>query len=187
MKQRNIEVELRSVFDEATHKRLKEYLAKTAKNLGEDDKDVFFFLFPDKLLKVVNNISKKTAKIVLKLNRIGKGSTFDENEIPIAPDDCQKAVDMFLHLGFKNMQHTFQKRHNYLYKGVELALKYSETWGYHLELEIVIHDEAQKQEAVNKIAEVGNELGVHLLSDDELTELTKKIDSGFKGGSYKKQ
>ena len=109
MGQDNIEVEMRSVFDKNTYDRLKKFFIKSAKNLGEDDKDVYFFLLPDKLLKVVSNISKKTAKIVLKLNRIGQGSTFDENEIPISPNDCQKAVDMFLHLGFKEMQHTFQK------------------------------------------------------------------------------
>ncbi|MEK7504175.1 MAG: CYTH domain-containing protein [Patescibacteria group bacterium] len=186
MGQDNIEVEMRSVFDKNTYDRLKKFFIKSAKNLGEDDKDVYFFLLPDKLLKVVSNISKKTAKIVLKLNRIGQGSTFDENEIPISPNDCQKAVDMFLHLGFKEMQHTFQKRHNYLYKGVEMALKFSETWGYHLELEILIHDDKQKQQAVEKITEVANELDVHILSDDELTILTKKIDSKFRDGKYKK-
>ena len=67
-----------------------------------------------------------------------------------------------------------------------MALKFSETWGYHLELEILIHDDKQKQQAVEKITEVANELDVHILSDDELTILTKKIDSKFRDGKYKK-
>lgn len=186
MAPRNIEIELRSMFDKTTYNRLKEFFTKNAKDLGQDDKDVFFFLIPDKLLKVVNNLSKKTAKIVLKLNRIGHGSDFDETEIPIDPADCHKAVDMFTQLGFNHIQNTFQKRHNYLYKGVELALKYSNTWGYHLELEIVISDINQKDEAERKIRKIAEELDIHILSDKELAVFTKKVNSDYIKGKYNK-
>jgi len=180
MESRNIEIELRSVFDEVTYTRLKDFFAKNAQDLGEDDKDVFFFLMPDKLLKVVNNTSKKTAKIVLKLSRIGQGSDFDETEIPISPKDFDKSVEMFKRLGFTDIQNTFQKRHNYLYKGVEMALKYSDTWGYHLELEIVVHKETEKDKAEQDIKMVAKELDIHILNDAELIKLTKKIDDDYK-------
>lgn len=184
MESRNIEIELRSMFDEATYLRLRDFFDKNAKDLGEDDKNVFFFLMPDKLLKVVNNISKKTAKIVLKLNKIGQGSNFEETEIPIDPNDCDKAVKMFTKLGFTDIQNTFQKRHNYLYKGVEVALKYSNTWGYHLELEIVVHDLNDKDISEQNIRKVAKELGVHILSDKELSKFTKKVDTDYKKGKY---
>lgn len=184
MTQRNFEIELRSMFDKAKYDQLLAFLSKNAEDLGEDDKDVFFFLFPDKLLKVVNNTSQNTAKIVLKLSRIGQGSGFDETEIPIQPADYEKAVEMFKHLGFSDIQNTFQKRHNYMYKGVELALKYSNTWGYHLELEIVVHEESEKDDAEKKILEIAKELDVHILSDAELAEFTKKVDEDYKKGKY---
>ncbi|MBP7786045.1 CYTH domain-containing protein [Patescibacteria group bacterium] len=186
MESRNIEIELRSMFDEATYNRLNDFFAKNAEDLGEDNKDVFFFLIPGKLLKVVNNISKKTAKIVLKLSRIGHGSDFDETEIAISPIDYNKAVEMFTRLGFNDIQNTFQKRHNYLYKGVEMALKYSNTWGYHLELEIVVHNTSEKGRAEQKIREVADELDVHILSDKELAKFTKKVNADYKKGKYNK-
>ena len=41
--QNNIEIEFRAIFGENDFYRLKEYLDKNANNLGEDDKDVFFY------------------------------------------------------------------------------------------------------------------------------------------------
>jgi adenylate cyclase class IV len=184
MKQRNFEIELRSMFDKEKYDQLFDFLSENAQDLGEDNKDVFFFLFPDKLLKVVNNVSQKTAKIVLKLNRIGQASDFDETEIPISPSDCKKAVEMFKRLGFNDIQNTFQKRHNFMYKGVELALKYSNTWSYHLELEIVVHEESEKNVAEKKILEVAKELNIHVLSNKELAKFTKKVDKDYKKGKY---
>ena len=103
---------------------------------------------PDKLLKVVDNISKNNAKIVLKLNKIGKGSDFEEIEIPIGREQINDFVKILNALGFTdNIMHSFQKRQNYVYKGVEVALKHSEVWGYHLELEIMITDIKEKEQA----------------------------------------
>lgn len=103
---------------------------------------------PDKLLKVVNNISKNNAKLVLKLNKIGKGSNFEEIEIPIERKYINDFVKVLTTIGFTdNIMHSFQKRKNYVYKGVEVALKYSEVWGHHLELEIMIADIKEKEQA----------------------------------------
>ena len=82
-KQTNIEVEFRSMFDKNKYNKLAKFLNANAEDLGKDDKDVYFFIFPDKLLKVVNNISQKTAKLVMKLTKIGHGNAFEEIEIPI--------------------------------------------------------------------------------------------------------
>ncbi|MBP9798228.1 CYTH domain-containing protein [Candidatus Woesebacteria bacterium] len=182
--EKQIEIELRSIFDKNTHDRLKDFLDKEATDLGEDNKDVYFFLFPDKLLKVTNNISGQSAKITLKLNKIGKGSDFEEIEIPIQPKDVDKSIIMFKHLGFNELQNSYQERHNYEYNGVELALKYTKTWGYHLEMEILVKDVAEKENAESKIAMVAKELGVTIMTDDELADFTKKIDIDYKKGKY---
>jgi len=184
---KQIEIELRSVFDRKKYNELKEFLGKNAEDLGEDDKDVFFFLLPDKITKATHNVSKKTAKIVIKLNRIGRGtSDFEEIEIPINPSDFDKAVKLFSALPFDQIQNSYQKRHNYLLDGVEIALKWTESWGYHMELEIVVDDVAKREEAENKIRKVAEKLGVQIMSEEELKDFTKKIDENYKKGLYNK-
>lgn len=184
---KQIEIELRSVFDEKKHNELKDFLDKNAEDLGEDDKDVYFFLLPDKITKATHNVSKKTAKIVIKLNRIGRGtSDFEEIEIPINPPDFDKAVKLFSALPFDQIQNSYQKRHNYLLEGVEIALKWTESWGYHMELEIVVDDKSKREEAEDYIRKVAEKLGVQIMSEDELKDFTKKIDENYKKGLYNK-
>ena len=72
--------------------------------------------------------------------------------------------------------HSFQKRHNYLYKDIEIALKYSDVWGFHLELEKVIDNLEKKQSAEKAIKEAAKGLNVHLMTDRELTAFTQKAE-----------
>ena len=177
---KNIEIEFRSRFSRLKYNELKTFLGKNADDLGDDNKDVYFFLFPDKLLKVVDNVSKKSAKIVLKLNKIGKGSHFEEIEIPIDRKYFKKTAKTFILLGFGDYMHSFQKRHNYSYKGVELALKWSKIWGYHLELEVVVNKMIKKAPAEKKIFSVAEELGVKIMTDDELKKFTRRAEADYK-------
>lgn len=177
---KNIEIEHRARFDEGKYNELQKFLNASAKDLGQDDKDVYFFLFPDKLVKTVNNVSKKTAKIVLKLNKIGKGSDFEEIEIPINQEDFDKATKLFITLETGEHMRSYQKRHNYLFKDVDLALKWSEAWGYHLELEIVVNDTTKKKDAEKKIFAIADKLGVKIMTDQELLEFTQVAEAEYK-------
>src|SRR6266498_5123467 len=49
-------------------------LQRQGDDLGVDDKHIYFYVLPDKLLKVTENISDRSAKIVVKGSRIGQGS-----------------------------------------------------------------------------------------------------------------
>jgi adenylate cyclase class IV len=181
-----IEIEFRSIINKSRYNELRKFLIKNAEDLGEDDKDVVFFIMSDKLLKVVNNISNKNAEIVFKANKIGKGSDFKETHILINQKDIIKTIETFKALKItSNIMRSFQKRHNYLYKGVEIALKYSEHWGYHLELEIMINSLKNKPKVEEKIKKVADELGVHLMSDKELREFTRKAEKEYKHHSRK--
>lgn len=86
MKTKNIEIEFRSMFGKTKYLGLMKFLGENGEDLGEDDRDTYFFIFEDKLLKVVKYLTKKSGKISLKLNRIGKGSDFEEIEIPFSFD-----------------------------------------------------------------------------------------------------
>jgi hypothetical protein len=126
-KKKDIEVEFRARFPKKKYDVLVRFLRKHAKDLGADDKRVWFFVMPDKLLKVTHNISSRSGKITLKLTKIGLGSHFKEIEFPIAENSILSAVDLFMGLGHAYLFEPTILRHNYLYKGVEVALKYSDT------------------------------------------------------------
>lgn len=175
-----IEVEHRAMISKEKYDELLEFLKSNAEDLGEDDKTTYFFILPDKLLKVVDNISKKSAKIVLKLTKIGHGSDFEEIEIPIAPKDADQVADIFKILGFTDVHKSFQKRQNFIYKGVELAIKYSKVWRHHVELEIMIDDMSRKAGAEEKIKAVAKELGLRLMSQKELKEFTEQVEEEFR-------
>ncbi len=173
-----IEVEFRARFDESESKRLAEYLSQNAKNLGKDDKNVYFFVLPNQLLKVAHNVSKKSAKIGLKLSKIGAGSAFEEIEFDIPIEGVSNAVRLFENLdlvdGVVKIE-SFQQRTNYELDGVELSLKYSEHWGHHMELEIVVDDESKVKDAEQKIKALADTLELTLMTDDELLTLTNSI------------
>lgn len=172
-----IEIEFRSRVTPAQFRKLERFLKAHARDLGRDDKDAFFFIMPGNLLKVENKISKKNAAVVLKLNKIGKGSHFPELEFPIEQKYFNQATHLFFSLGItKNIKRSFQRRHNYRYKGVDIAMKYSKTWGYHVELEVVVDRKAKKFLAVRKIEAIADELGFRLMSDRELRRFTKKAE-----------
>lgn len=186
MSMKNVEIELRALLDESKFIELNRFLKQGGEYLGEDNKDTYFFLFPDKLLKVTNNITKSTAKITLKLNKIGVGSDFKEIEIPISQNDVEKAVEAFKHLGFNDTQYSYQYRHNYKYDGVEFAVKYTQSWGFHVELEILVGENDDKSLVESKIRELAQKLDLQIMSDEELKEFTEKIDRGWNRGEYTK-
>ncbi|MGI5825830.1 MAG: hypothetical protein ACOX50_00275 [Patescibacteria group bacterium] len=157
------------------------FLSEQGEDLGEDDKDTYFFIFKDKFLKVVKNISKGTGKVVLKLNKLGKGSDFEEIEIPLKINEVDRMADLFSSLKLPaQLIHNDQKRHNFLYKGVEIAVKYSIDWGYHAELEIVINDARDKEIAETQIREVAEELGLRLMTDEEVLQFTSEIEARYR-------
>lgn len=174
---KNIELEYRALVTEEKHRELLEFFTKNGKDLGENNKHTFHFIFPDKLLNVIDLESKKEAKFALKLGKIGKGSHFEEIEISIDPKDFEKSVQFFKSLGFDEVIESFQMRHDYEYKGVEFAVKHSGEWGYHVELEILLPDRSGLQEAEQKIRSAAEELGLKLMSEEELAAFTGAIEA----------
>ena len=95
----NIEVELRGVVSEDKFNWLNDHLIKNAKDLGEDDKDTVFYIMPDKLFKIVGEMSKNKGKIVLKNNHLGNGNSLIEWEVGFEFTDYDKAIDLFNNFG----------------------------------------------------------------------------------------
>jgi predicted adenylyl cyclase CyaB len=176
---KNIEIEFRSQIDKKKYLSVLEFLTKNAQDIGADDKRVWFFFMPDRLLKVTHNITKQNGKITLKLTKIGNGSSFEEIEFPIAKEDIGKSVRLFEELGHKYLVEPTILRHDYMYKGVEIAVKYSKTWGYHLELEVMVKSKDKESTAEKKIRAVAEELGVRVMDDEELRTFTGRVEATY--------
>ncbi len=172
------EIEHRAVLTEEAHKELAERLAHEAAVLGTDDKEVSYYIFPDKLLKVVRNISKGTAKLSLKLNVLGAGSSFQEFEVPFPEESFETMRDICANISTPDQViRGTQKRTNYEYKGVEIALKWSEDWGYHAEFEIMISDPLEKEAADARIREIAEALSVPLMTEEEVAAFSAQVRS----------
>lgn len=172
---KNFEVEFRAFVTKEKLGELREFLDTNSEDLGDDNKDTYFFILPDKLLKVVKNISKNTSKIVVKSNVLGACSGVEETEIDIVNNSVEDLVKLFKCLGFTRVIHSYQERRNYLYKGVEISLKHSEEWGYHVELEIMVAGEDGQSKAEEMIRTVAQELDLTLLTNEETADHAQKV------------
>jgi adenylate cyclase class IV len=172
------EIEHRAILTKESYETLAEKLAHEATLLGTDDKEVSYYIFPDKLLKVVRNISKGTGKLSLKLNTLGAGSSFQEFEVLFPEDsfETMKSICASISTPDQVINGT-QKRTNYEYQGVEIALKWSEDWGYHTEFEIMISDLSEKEAADARIIEVAKNLSVPLMTEEEVAAFSAEVKS----------
>ncbi|MEV6975169.1 hypothetical protein [Kitasatospora sp. NPDC093806] len=176
-----VEIEMRARFDKETHDQLMDRLRKDGEDLGDDAKHIYFYVLPEQLLKVTDNTAAGTAKITLKGSKIGQGAAFHETEFVIAREDVPAAVKVFNALGFESAMHeAFNFRHNFRFQGVEIALKWSEAWGYHAEFEVLLDDGASdvaRDEASAQIVDVAAELGVTLMSEQELADFAAAFEA----------
>jgi len=164
-----IEVEFRARFSSSEYERLQKILDERAECLGPDDKHSVYYIFQDRLLKIVRNISKQDAKISLKMNRLGEGSAFKEMEIHFQEKDFEAMKELLDHLDLNaRVAEEGQQRTNYRYRGCEIALKYGKTWGHHLEIEKMIADPDMQQQAEKEIRSIADELSVHLMTEEEI-------------------
>jgi len=170
------EIEHRAILTEEEYHALTEKLTHEAILLGIDNKDVSYYIFPDKLLKVVRNISKNTAKLSLKLNTLGESSSFQEFEVPFPEDsfETMKSICNSISSHDQVISGT-QRRTNYEYQGIEIALKWSEDWGYHVELEIMISDLSEKESADSRIIKVARSLSIPLMTDEEISNFLAEV------------
>jgi adenylate cyclase class IV len=176
-----IEVEERGLLTEEKYNELLAFLDKHAESLGEDDKDVVYYIYDDKLLKVVNNISKKNAKVSLKMNKLGDGVATLENEVTFSADDFSKMKDILDTIANPNqIIEGRQKRKNYKYKECEIAVKWSKDYKYHFEIEKILESEVGVNSAENELDVLVEELGLVSMKNDELKQFQQKVQDNAK-------
>jgi adenylate cyclase class IV len=177
------EIEHRTLLTQDEYNALKERLLEKGVMLGEDNKEVSYYIYSDKLLKIVHNISKKTAKISLKLNALGSGSSFKELEVEFPEESTELMNEICGHIsGADQVIQGTQQRTNFKYQNVDIALKWSEDWSYHAEFEMMISDLAEKEAADNHIKSVAESLGVTLMTEEEVAVFITKVREAKKTG-----
>ena len=170
------EIEHRGVLTEQQYHSLYEVLTTHAENLGVDDKEVSYYIFPEKLLKVVNNLSRGTAVLSLKLTALGQGSAFKELEVPFDPKQFTSLNAICAEITAPQQIITgTQKRTNFMYSGIEIALKWSEDWGFHIELEKLIEDIKDKEAADLAIQDVANHFSITFMSEEEVSAFAHAV------------
>lgn len=176
-----LEIEFRARLSREEFAEVEQLLRRMAEDLGPDDKEIWFYVLSDKLLKVVHDQSQGRGRIVVKSSKIGNGFVFPETEVRILAEDISAAVEIFDLLGFSDTMHqASNKRHNYRYRGVEIAMKWSEAWSHHAEFEVLLPDGASDRAiaaAESAIKSVAAELGVALMTDAELAALVSEFET----------
>jgi predicted adenylyl cyclase CyaB len=177
--QQNIEVEIRGLLNDLEYDQIIKFLDQNGTNKEIDDRKTTFFIMPDKTLKISEKVSKGKAKISLKMGDIVKDASQTEYEIDIKPSEFNLAEQIFLNLGFDQIQHTEQKRINYSYAGVEFAIKWSVDWGYHFEMEKMLSNEDSVDEARNELNELAKQLNLTVMSEEEFGRRCAEIDAKY--------
>ncbi len=174
------EIEFRGKLTKDKYEAVTSFLQDHAKNLGDDNKDVIYYILPDKLLKLVKNTSQNNAKVSLKMNRIGDGAAFEEIEFYLPIEEYDNSTLLFQKLGLdaKKMEGP-QLRVNYIYKDCEIAMKYSDVWGYHFEIEKMVESEHDQAEAEKQIRLVAGELGLPIMTEEELKDFTSSVENNI--------
>lgn len=143
-----------------------------------------FYVYEDKVIKVAHKIQSQTAKIVAK-PRLNDTHSYPETELTIDPSELDQAYRLCELAGTSQLFESLIIRHDFRYHDVEFALKYSKRWGYHVEAELVIDQQADAAKANETIALVCQELSIALLSPAEEQALERKFThDGIELGAY---
>lgn len=171
-----IEVELRGFLSKNQYLELSSRLKAEADNFEDDDKYAHFFKYENGILKIVDEVSKNQKKISLKVGNELSINGLHEVEVYLKDqDDFNLSLEMFKLLGFETESEIHQKRTNYMYKDTVISLKYTESWSYHFEIEKVVAEESDVNEAKRQIKDVCKELGITPLNENELAAFLKSL------------
>lgn len=177
----SIEIERLSLINEEQYTEIKHKLEGIgAENVGKNNTITVFFHPEDSRVKVQKNTSKGSAKIVWKSGGSLEGiSKRTEIELPINPEDFERAVELVRRFmpeaSFFSPRE--QKRHDYRLDGVNIAVKYSDDFGYHIELDMNVGTEDSADNAMIRIERVAERIGIRLLSVDEESRFLEEIKS----------
>lgn len=172
-----IEVEKKAIVTKDELESVRKALIEMgAKDLGENNTESYFYLQDDCQLKVQLRTSKGDAKIAWKSGGFNGAAAREEIELPF-PLDSGEAAQKLVERLLPNAQKvkTIQVRHDLKLGDIEIALKWSEQWNYHIELDTEVESEADAEQAKEKLQTLADKLAIHLMTEVEEKALTDAI------------
>lgn len=173
--QGNIEVELRGMMTNQDRLALLSFFHKKNIPIEKDNKISYFFVTNGFILKVSEETDKNQAKITVKSGDETK-NILQEYEILIDKNDIEKALRLFIGLGYSKINRVAQDRMNIKYKGAEISLKYSEDWGFHFEIEKMASSVFEAKNIKESLREICCELGLRPMNSREIKEKIESIN-----------
>jgi len=190
MTSKTYEYEERAFLDEAGFLRIKNKLDAESLKATVDNKISYFYVLPDKNVSIATSPSKTVIKY--KGGQLTNGNNgFEEREFAINPENLKEALSFFTALFNLGPEKSEQFRINYILpNSIEVALKYTQTWGFHLEVEKLysinggFDSEAEKIQAKNEVDNVGNLLEIRFITDEEIRQFANDSKLGKVKGVY---
>jgi hypothetical protein len=182
------EYEERAFLAEDQFLQVKHELAKAAQTSTLDNKISYFFVLPDVNISIAASPDKTVVKY--KGGQLGRGNGFEEHEFSIQPDALPEAIKLFSSLLKLAPQVSEQFRINYdMGNNIEVALKYTQMWGFHLELEKLYtatdgtkHEQAAQ--AKHELETVAEQLVIHFITDEAMERFKAEGQQGMHRGQY---
>ena len=171
-----IEVEKRGTLERAQWEQLHDViLSLGGEDMGPNDTRTDFYLAKGSQVKVQHALSKKTAKMAWKSGGNNGASAREEIEVHIPVQDLSAARLLMCKL-LPDAQHfaTRQERHDYRIGEVNIAVKRSDGWGYHVELEVLVRNKEDILSAEKAIKDVAERLNIKMLSQKEEKAFVEK-------------
>src|SRR5680860_19200 len=184
------EYEERAFLSEDDFFRIKTKLDNIAVKTIPDNKISYFFVLADKNVSITTSPIKTVVKY--KGGQLGNGDNgFEEHEFAIKLDELSESIDLFTSLLNLKPLKSEQFRINYILpNSIEVALKYTLTWGFHIEVEKLYSandsekNEVGKTQARNEVDNVGSMLGIKYTTDEEMKQFVDDIKVEKSKGSY---
>ncbi len=172
-----IEVELRGLLSEVEYVGLRKFLKAHDEEWEEDNKVAHYFNYSGGILKLVNELSKDSYKLSLKVGDEYSSMGMHETEVYLSSDeDYQQAKSVMESLGFSVKSTVHQERINAKYRDVFFSVKYTPSWGYHFEAEMLVEKPDEVGKAHAHIQAVAGNLGLKTMSGQELKDFIASID-----------
>lgn len=145
MKQKNIEVEIRSLITQKQYNSLLRFFNKEGKFLGKENQTSYYFSGKHDL-----RIQKSDsyAKIWMKKGKMHANAR-EEIEVKFSKNEFENAKNIFLALGYYIEIKWFRKRNTFIWKGISVMLDYTKGYGHVIELEKMCKE--SEREKIQKI------------------------------------
>jgi len=193
----NIEVEVRGIINKNKYDELNKLFGKEGKFLDHKDRVVVCYPDPETgslVEQCKTDIRVRTTngipEIIIKL---GEWGNQDESRRELSlvgkKGEFDKMILMLAAMGHKKGIMAVRHGKIYEYKGVEFSLVEVPNHSYYFEAEIMVKNEASKNEATKKITKICNELGLNILTQqgffDYINQLNAESNETFDFTDYK--